>query len=193
MGIKLAREAHVQPSQTGGRDDGARASRSRELAPRRAEEAHAGSWTIGEMAQDFGVTMRAIRFYEDRGLLQPRRDGRARCYGPRDRLRLRMILEGKELGFTLSEIKDILASRERKPGARDLRMAGRLAAIDRLPGQETPLDATKLDLAMVLPAEQLVAQIDHLERQRKALDEAILALREAHHRRVARVGRGVPR
>jgi DNA-binding transcriptional MerR regulator len=66
------------------------------------------TWTISELAREFKVTPRALRFYEDRGLLSPRRDGMNRVYGPRDRGRLQLILRGKRVGFPLMEIKEIL-------------------------------------------------------------------------------------
>ena len=65
-------------------------------------------YTIGDLAREFGVTLRTLRFYEDRGLLSPRRDGTARIYDARDRDRLSVILKGKQLGFTLTEIRDML-------------------------------------------------------------------------------------
>jgi DNA-binding transcriptional MerR regulator len=67
------------------------------------------SWTIGEMAREFRLSLRALRFYEDRGLLHPRRRGTTRIYSGGDHLHLQMILKGKQLGFTLTEIHDILA------------------------------------------------------------------------------------
>lgn len=66
------------------------------------------TWTISELAQDFQLTPRAIRFYEDAGLLTPVREGQRRIYGPRERTRLRLVIRGKRLGFSLEEIKDIL-------------------------------------------------------------------------------------
>lgn len=68
-----------------------------------AEEAP-GDTAIGELAEAFGVTPRAIRFYEDQGLIRPKRVGTMRIYGPRDRARLQLILRGKRLGFSLTEI-----------------------------------------------------------------------------------------
>ncbi|HVL72176.1 MAG TPA: MerR family DNA-binding transcriptional regulator [Beijerinckiaceae bacterium] len=65
-------------------------------------------YTIGDLAREFGVTLRTLRFYEDRGLLSPKRQGSARLYGARDRKRLGVILEGKQLGFTLTEIRAML-------------------------------------------------------------------------------------
>ncbi len=76
------------------------------------------SWTIGELAAEFGTTLRTIRFYEDRGLLQPVRRGQTRLYGERERVRLQLILRGKRLGFTLSEIAHILDLYDEQPGER---------------------------------------------------------------------------
>lgn len=65
-------------------------------------------YTVGELAGELKVTARALRFYEDRGLLQPRRAGQNRVYTRRDRARLILILRGKRLGFSLAEIKEWL-------------------------------------------------------------------------------------
>ena len=65
-------------------------------------------YSIGELAAEFDVTPRAIRFYESEGLLAPRREGQRRIYTPRDRTRLKLTLRGKRLGLTLSEIRDLI-------------------------------------------------------------------------------------
>ncbi|NYT24572.1 MerR family DNA-binding transcriptional regulator [Alcaligenaceae bacterium] len=66
------------------------------------------TWTISELAKEFGVTPRTIRFYEDQGIVSPGRDGRNRVYYPRDRTRLKLALRGKRMGFQLAEILDII-------------------------------------------------------------------------------------
>jgi len=66
------------------------------------------TFTIGELAREFDLTTRAIRFYEDCGLLQPQRKGRNRIYTARDRTRLKLTLRGKRLGLTLSEVKELV-------------------------------------------------------------------------------------
>ena len=66
------------------------------------------TYTIGELAQEFDVTTRAIRFYEDQGLLSPTRNGQARVYSARDRVRLKLVLRGKRLGFSLGEVGEML-------------------------------------------------------------------------------------
>ena len=65
-------------------------------------------YSIGELAAEFDVTARAIRFYEAEGLLAPRREGQRRIYTPRERTRLKLTLRGKRLGLTLSEIRDLI-------------------------------------------------------------------------------------
>ena len=66
------------------------------------------TFTITELAEEFAVTARTIRFYEDKKLLSPRRSGMNRIYGRRDRARLALVLRGKRLGFSLNDIKDML-------------------------------------------------------------------------------------
>ena len=76
--------------------------------------AAAPTYTIGELAREFDVTTRAIRFYEDCGLLDPDRDGRKRVYSARDRTRLKLTLRGKRLGLRLAEVKELVDMYESK-------------------------------------------------------------------------------
>jgi DNA-binding transcriptional MerR regulator len=71
-------------------------------------EKERSEYSIGELATEFDVTPRAIRFYEDHGLLAPRRAGQRRIYSPRDRTRLKLTLRGKRLGLALSEIRELI-------------------------------------------------------------------------------------
>ena len=80
---------------------------SRGHAPPPVSERTANTYSISELAQEFALTTRAIRFYEDEGLLAPRRRGLARIYGERERTRIKLILRGKRLGLTLSEIREL--------------------------------------------------------------------------------------
>ena len=73
-----------------------------------ASPAPPASFTISELAREFDLTTRAIRFYEDCGLLAPQRSGRKRIYTPRDRTRLKLTLRGKRLGLTLAEVKELV-------------------------------------------------------------------------------------
>src|SRR2546430_16248282 len=72
------------------------------------EETERTEFSISELAREFDITPRAIRFYEAEGLISPRRDGQRRIYTPRDRTRLRLTLRGKRLGLTLSEIRELI-------------------------------------------------------------------------------------
>lgn len=125
-------------------------------APAIPKQDHAGEseqreYLISDLSREFGVTLRALRFYEDRGLISPRRIGTMRIYDARDRARLGVILKGKQLGFTLAEIQEMLASDQAGSGGVDLRLS---------------LD--KID-----------DQIAHLEQQRAEIDAAIEELRAA--------------
>jgi DNA-binding transcriptional MerR regulator len=77
-----------------------------------AEASRAGTpertWTVGELADELGITTRTLRFYEAEGLITPARAGSARVYDHRDRARLRLILRGKRFGMSLSEIREIV-------------------------------------------------------------------------------------
>jgi len=65
------------------------------------------TYTISDLAKEFGITTRTIRFYEDQGLLSPKREGTSRIFSNRDRVRLKLALRGKRLGFALAEIREL--------------------------------------------------------------------------------------
>ncbi|WP_186424285.1 MerR family DNA-binding transcriptional regulator [Pannonibacter sp. TSB10GB1] len=103
-------------------------------------------FTIGDLAKEFGVTLRTLRFYEDRGLLNPKRDGLNRVYPRRDRARLKLVVMGKRVGFSLSEIRDMLDLYDLRDG-----------------------QVTQLRVALSRFNEQIAV----LETQRKDIDQAI--------------------
>ena len=103
-------------------------------------------FTIGDLAREFDITLRTLRFYEDKGLLTPKRDGNTRLYSRRDRARLKLVLMGKRVGFSLDEIREMI----------DL--------YDLKDGQET-----QLRVSLERFREQIVA----LERQKRDVEEAI--------------------
>src|SRR3954447_13885832 len=74
------------------------------------------TWTIAEIAEEFGITHRTIRYYEDVGLVSPERRGTVRIFHPRDRIRLQLVLRGKRLGFPLEEIRTIVDMYDQQPG-----------------------------------------------------------------------------
>jgi DNA-binding transcriptional MerR regulator len=114
-----------------------------------------GVFTISDLARDFGVTLRTLRFYESRGLIAPTRSGMTRIYSARDRARLALILKGKQLGFTLVEIRAMLANEDKKSAA-----GGAAASIG----------------GLQLSREQIVEQLDLLRSQRSEIESAILEL-----------------
>jgi len=107
-------------------------------------------YTISELADELNVTARAIRFYEDKGLLSPQRAGTTRVYTHRDRGRLILILRGKRLGFTLREIREWLALYEADPD------------------QVTQMQALSAKIG---------ERLDELEQQQRDLEETLVELR----------------
>src|SRR5215218_5239153 len=81
------------------------------------------AYSIGELSREFGVTLRALRFYENKGLIAPQRDGLNRLYSQGDRNRLALILKGKKLGFTLGEIREMIAIEEGTADSQALTMS----------------------------------------------------------------------
>src|SRR5690554_8102312 len=73
----------------------------------RIESHMSRTYSISELASEFDVTTRSIRFYEDQGLLHPTRRGQTRIYSSKDRVRLKLILRGKRLGFSLAETREL--------------------------------------------------------------------------------------
>lgn len=107
------------------------------------------TFSISELAKEFEITTRAIRFYENKGLMAPRRDGARRIFSARDRARLKLILRGKRLGFTLGEIRELFELYDSVQGeAGQLRQALRIQAQKRekLLQQRRDLEATLTEL-----------------------------------------------
>jgi len=110
-------------------------------------------YSVSELANDLGVTPRALRFYEDKGLIAPQRAGNTRVYTHRDRGRLMLILRGKRLGFTLSEVREWLDLYEVDPDQSDqmIRLVDKVRKrIDALEQQRDDLDATLEELREIL-------------------------------------------
>ena len=110
------------------------------------------AFTIGELSREFGVTLRALRFYENKGLLSPQRDGLNRLYSQSDRARLGLILKGKKLGFTLGEIRQMIAV------------------------EEGDADSKTLSLSR----EKCLEQIELLKKQKAELEEGLSELYRIH-------------
>jgi DNA-binding transcriptional MerR regulator len=108
--------------------------------------------TISQMAEKFGVTPRALRFYESKGLLAPAREGRARVYKQDDQQHLALILKGRKLGFTIAEISQMIAAENGHASPQVLKMT----------------------------REKCLEQIELLERQVRDSEEALAELRRLH-------------
>ena len=117
------------------------------------------TYTIGELAQEFDVTTRAIRFYEHQGLLSPTRNGQARVYSARDRVRLKLVLRGKRLGFSLGEIGEMLDLYDADPSE-----VGQLQHfVSKLDQRRAQLNQQQQDIQVTLK------ELDDIEAQCKAL------------------------
>jgi DNA-binding transcriptional MerR regulator len=100
------------------------------------------TYGIAELACEFGVTPRTIRFYEAEGLLAPLRDGQRRIYRGRDHTRLRLILRGRRLGFSLAEVREIVGLYDAPTGE-----AGQLAyLLDKIAARKADLEAKRRDI-----------------------------------------------
>jgi DNA-binding transcriptional MerR regulator len=117
------------------------------------------SFTIGQMCADFGVTARALRFYEDEQLLGPERRGTQRLYSARDRARLAWILRGRRVGMSLADIKELLDLYD----LGDNRRTQRFATIDRCSEQLAKLKRQRVDIdATIAELETFIATVTDL-------------------------------
>ena len=108
--------------------------------------------TISQMADKFGLTPRALRFYESKGLLSPAREGRGRIYTQTDQRHVQLILKGRKLGFTIAEIGQMIAADATQPVPQTLKMT----------------------------REKCLEQIEHLQKQLRETTEALAELRRMH-------------
>ncbi|SCW94352.1 DNA-binding transcriptional regulator, MerR family [Sphingobium faniae] len=108
------------------------------------------AYSITDLSEEFGVTARALRFYEDEGLISPERQGLARIYSRRDRARLAWILRGKRVGFSLSDIRemiDLYDADEEHEAQRRVTIAKCKTRIDLLTRQKDDIDAAIAELS----------------------------------------------
>ena len=131
------------------------------------------TYSIGDLAREFGVTLRTLRFYEDKGLLNPGRRGQTRIYTRRDRARLKLALMGKKVGFSLDEIKEMLDLYDLKDG----QVTQLKVAIDRFTRQISVLEAQKAEIESAIGelsrTRDVVAGMLHEKEKAEAADQAL--------------------
>ena len=126
------------------------------------KEVNIKTYTISELSKAFDVTPRALRLYEESGILGPKREGSKRIYFERDRVRLRLLLRGKRLGYSLSEIKELFDIYESNSGEK----GQLLLLLENMEDKRKKLEIQKVDVEVALQ------EIDRITiKARKALDE----------------------
>jgi DNA-binding transcriptional MerR regulator len=111
------------------------------------------TWSITALAEEFGVTLRTVRHYEDVGLISPERRGTTRVFHARDRIRLQLILRGKRLGFSLPEIRTIVNMYDEQPGE-----AGQLQyLLDQIDVRRAELEQMRRDI------DETMSELEHVE------------------------------
>ncbi len=114
-----------------------------------------GCYTISDLAKEFEVTPRALRLYEESGLLEPQRDGQKRIYSERDRVRLRLIIRGKRIGCSLAEVKELFDMYDSSPGE-----SGQIKRLlEKLDERRQALELQRSELALSL------ADIEQIEQR----------------------------
>jgi DNA-binding transcriptional MerR regulator len=126
------------------------------------------TWTISQVAADFGVTLRTVRHYEDVGLVTPERRGTTRVFHTRDRIRLQLILRGRRLGFSLPEIRTIVNMYDEQPGE-----AGQLHyLLEQIEVRRAELERMRRDL------DETMGELDRVAAR---CHEDLAALGDEHH------------
>ena len=113
------------------------------------------TWSISELAQEFNITPRTLRFYEDHGIITPRREGQKRIYTHKDKTRLKLALRGKRLGFQLADISSLIDMYD-GPGSTTPQLKQYIAMLNR---HKEQLESQKRDLEAIL--QEIHTQEEH--------------------------------
>ncbi|WP_026374720.1 MerR family transcriptional regulator [Aestuariibacter salexigens] len=111
------------------------------------------TYSIGELAKEFDITPRSIRFYEEQGLIEPERVGQTRLYHIKDKVRLKLVLRGKRLGFSLAEVKTLFELYDSNPNS-----AAQLETMLQLTEQKRAILHQQLD-----DIKMLLSELDEVE------------------------------
>lgn len=127
-------------------------------APDASETGKNLTWTISDLAKEFGITPRTIRFYEDQGIVSPEREGRNRIYHARDRTRLKLALRGKRMGFQLSEILDLINMYDASPDNTGAQLQHYVSVLEK---HRVTLEQQRRDLELTLS--EINQQLNHCQ------------------------------
>jgi len=137
------------------------------------DKAKKRTFSISELAQEFDVTTRSIRFYEDQGLLKPRRRGQTRIFSTKDRVRLKLILRGKRMGFSLAETKELFDLWDETPTGNEKQLKKMLKILEEKRAQleQQKEDIAQAEMEMEAAEARCREALAELQKKKKAMEQ----------------------